>query len=196
MPTYSPTPRLLVSYSRTSMWRWSAIRCQHCRRGRPVQEAVVRATLPGRLKPQKVADEFWGIQTPDSWTLTGISRLGHLDWHCPCFRRCHHQHREDQTYHYLRYRQDIWCPWLLRTTGFTTTSLVTVKARFSPMKQLTIPKSELVATQFLARLLVRVAKLLNIPFSDLYAWSDSEIHFTGWPSLLLPWKGSLPTESP
>ncbi len=64
---------------------------------------------------------------------------------------------------------------LVHEGGFTTTSLVTARPEFHCLKQLTIPKSELVTAHLLARLLVRVAKLLNIPFSNLYAWSDSEI---------------------
>ncbi len=57
----------------------------------------------------------------------------------------------------------------------TTVTLVTAKARALPIKHITIPKAELLAALLMVRLLVRTAKLLDVPIASLHAWSDSEI---------------------
>ncbi len=57
----------------------------------------------------------------------------------------------------------------------TTVTLVTAKATALPIKHITIPKAELLAALLMVRLLVRTAKLLDVPIASLHAWSDSEI---------------------
>ncbi len=63
----------------------------------------------------------------------------------------------------------------VHSDGNTTITLVTAKARVQPVKALTIPRAELTAAHLLARLLAHVAGLLNIPSTNWYAWTDSEI---------------------
>ncbi len=69
--------------------------------------------------------------------------------------------------------------------GDTTIALLTAKSRVLPLKPLTIPRAELVAAHLLARLMLRVSELLQIPLPHLFAWSDSEI--------VLHWLTKTPT---
>jgi len=59
--------------------------------------------------------------------------------------------------------------------GSISTTLVVAKARVLPVKPITIPRAELLGAHLLARMLTRTGKLLNIPDTHLFAWTDSEI---------------------
>ncbi len=59
--------------------------------------------------------------------------------------------------------------------GTTSTTLVIAKARVLPVKPITIPRAELLGAHLLARMLSHTSSLLEIPPSQVYAWTDSEI---------------------
>ena len=63
----------------------------------------------------------------------------------------------------------------VHSDNVTSVTLVVAKARVLPLKQITIPKAELLAAHLLSRLLLKTAAILDIPLSNLHAWSDSEI---------------------
>ena len=54
-----------------------------------------------------------------------------------------------------------------------TTSLVIAKTKVSPIKRLTIPRLELCGAVLLARLIGHVGNILQIPNSNIHAWTDS-----------------------
>ena len=60
-------------------------------------------------------------------------------------------------------------------TGKVHTSLVTSKTKVSPIKQLSIPRLELCSAHVLAHLLQHVKEVLELPMSDVFAWTDSTI---------------------
>ena len=63
----------------------------------------------------------------------------------------------------------------LTTTMGTQVSLVIAKTKVSPIKRLTIPRLELCGASLLAQLLHHVGKVLDVPISQTYAWTDSTI---------------------
>ena len=54
-------------------------------------------------------------------------------------------------------------------------SLVMSKTKVSPIKRLSIPRLELCGAQILARLLIHVKDVLQLPMSHVFAWTDSTI---------------------
>ena len=64
---------------------------------------------------------------------------------------------------------------IVYSDGKIHTSLVTSKTRVSPIKRLSIPRLELCGAQVLARLLYLVKEVLQLPLSDVFAWTDSTI---------------------
>lgn len=54
-------------------------------------------------------------------------------------------------------------------------ALVTSKTKVSPIKQVSIPRLELCGAVLLAKLMVDVAKTLDVNISDVHAWTDSEV---------------------
>ncbi|XP_061705654.1 uncharacterized protein LOC133516653 [Cydia pomonella] len=53
--------------------------------------------------------------------------------------------------------------------------LVSAKTRVSPVRQVSIPRLELCGAALLTKLLVEVAGVLNIPRTDIRAWTDSSV---------------------
>ena len=58
-------------------------------------------------------------------------------------------------------------------------SLVMSKTKVAPMKRFLIPRLELCGTVILAKLFHHVARILEFPFSKVFAWTDSCITL-GW----------------
>jgi len=56
-----------------------------------------------------------------------------------------------------------------------TITLLYSKTRVAPLHKMTTPRLELCGAQLLSKLLVHVAEALDIPLSNIYAWSDSTI---------------------
>ena len=63
----------------------------------------------------------------------------------------------------------------LITTLNTQVSLVISKTKVSPIKRLTIPRLALCEACLLAQLLHHVRQVLDVPLSQIYAWTDSTI---------------------
>ena len=61
------------------------------------------------------------------------------------------------------------------SNGMIYTSLVTSKTRVAPIKRVTIPRLELNGALILAQLLSHCKKLLDLPLSRVFAWTDSTI---------------------
>ncbi len=59
--------------------------------------------------------------------------------------------------------------------GVTSVALVTAKARVFPIKPVTIPRAELLGAHLLSKLVLRVALLLDIPLTNIFAWTDSDV---------------------
>ncbi len=57
----------------------------------------------------------------------------------------------------------------------TTVTLIVARARVLPVKPTTIPKAELLGAHLLAKMLAHTQTLLDVPPSDIFAWTDSEI---------------------
>ena len=64
---------------------------------------------------------------------------------------------------------------MVDSVGNVHTSLVMSKTKVSPIKRLSIPQLELCGAQVLARLLQHVKEVLQLPLSDVFAWTDSTI---------------------
>ena len=60
-------------------------------------------------------------------------------------------------------------------SGDVHISLVMSKTKVPSIKRLSIPPLELCGAQVLARLLQHVKDMLQVPLSDIYAWTDSTI---------------------
>lgn len=54
-------------------------------------------------------------------------------------------------------------------------SLVTSKTKVAPVRQVSIPRLELCGAALLAKLMVEVGEVLNIPRANWHAWTDSEV---------------------
>lgn len=63
--------------------------------------------------------------------------------------------------------------------------LVTSKTKVAPVRQVSIPRLELCGAVLLAKLMVEVGEVLNIPKTDWHAWTDSEV--------VLAWLNSHPS---
>ncbi|XP_055940883.1 uncharacterized protein LOC129971288 [Argiope bruennichi] len=59
--------------------------------------------------------------------------------------------------------------------GHASIKLISSKSRVSPLKRVTIPRLELCASVFLAKLVQKVIHALKLPISCTYLWSDSMI---------------------
>lgn len=56
-------------------------------------------------------------------------------------------------------------------------SLIMSKTKVAPIRRQSIPRLELCGSHFLASLLDRVRGVLNVPLSNVYAWTDSTVVF-------------------
>ena len=66
-------------------------------------------------------------------------------------------------------------------------SLVMSKTKVSPIKRLSIPRLELCGAQVLSRLLNHIKGILQVPLSNIFAWTDSTI--------VLNWLSGVPGDS-
>ena len=64
---------------------------------------------------------------------------------------------------------------MIDSVGDIHTSLVMSKTKVSPIKWLSIPRLELCGAEVLSRLLQHVKEVLQVPMSDIFAWTDSTI---------------------
>ena len=64
---------------------------------------------------------------------------------------------------------------LVDSIGRVHTTLVMSKTRVAPIKRLSIPRLELCGAQLLTKLLCHVKKVLNVPVTSVFAWTDSSI---------------------
>ena len=64
---------------------------------------------------------------------------------------------------------------IVDTEGKAHTTLVMSKTKVSPIKRLSIPRLELCGACLLARLLQHVKDTLQVPLSNVFAWTDSTI---------------------
>ena len=64
---------------------------------------------------------------------------------------------------------------LVDSAGRIHTALVMSKTRVAPLKRLSIPQLELCGAQLLTKLLCHVKKVLNIPVTSVFAWTDSSM---------------------
>ena len=67
------------------------------------------------------------------------------------------------------------CLCLVDSTRRIHTTLVMSKTRVSPIKCLSIPRLELCGAQLLTKFLCHVKKVLNVPVTSVFAWTDSSI---------------------
>ncbi|XP_063833858.1 uncharacterized protein LOC135083024 [Ostrinia nubilalis] len=70
--------------------------------------------------------------------------------------------------------------------GNVHVSLLAAKTRVSPIKQVSIPRLELCGSTLLARLLSEISEVINIPKSNIKAWTDSTV--------VLAWLNSHPSK--
>lgn len=83
------------------------------------------------------------------------------------------------------------------TGGVVHSSIVTAKTKVSPIKRVTIPRLELCGALVVAKLLHHCRKVLNVPLSDTYAWTDSTIVLSwlrGNPNRFKPFVGNRVAE--
>ena len=64
---------------------------------------------------------------------------------------------------------------IVGSDGKVHISLVTSKTKVAPIKRLSIPRLELCGALLLSRLLAHAKMVLNIPTSDITAWTDSTV---------------------
>ena len=57
--------------------------------------------------------------------------------------------------------------------GLIHVGLIMAKTKVAPIKRLTKPRLELCGAVIVAKLLSHMTKILNIPYKQVYAWSDS-----------------------
>ena len=60
-------------------------------------------------------------------------------------------------------------------TGIVHTEIVVAKTKVSPIKRLSIPRLELCGAQLLTKLLCHAKRILNVPVTSVFAWTDSTI---------------------
>ena len=64
---------------------------------------------------------------------------------------------------------------IVGSDGKVHISLVTSKTKVAPIKRLSIPRLELCGALLLSRLLAHTKMVLNVPTSDITAWTDSTV---------------------
>ena len=74
---------------------------------------------------------------------------------------------------------------LIDSSGKVHTTLVMSKTRVAPIKRLSIPRLELCGAQLLTKLLCHAQRVLEVPISSVFAWTDSTVVLNGPYSLLL-----------
>ena len=64
---------------------------------------------------------------------------------------------------------------LTGSAGNVHTEIVVAKTKVSPIKRLSIPRLELCGAQLLTKLLCHIKRILDVPVTSVFAWTDSTI---------------------
>ncbi|XP_022834488.1 uncharacterized protein LOC111362158 [Spodoptera litura] len=74
----------------------------------------------------------------------------------------------------IAYAAVVYCR-IVDANGQIHSHLITAKTKVAPIKQISIPRLELCGSVLVAKLLIDVAQVMNIPKANIHAWTDSSV---------------------